>query len=116
MLVIKRRSLWLQVLLMVVTFGLYSVYWFYWTSREMESRLGRDENVFLWTIFFVVPPLMLYSYYKQGEVYELMTSGSLNRWLIFVLWLFFPPAVWLILQLKLNELADQQSNGALLLS
>jgi hypothetical protein len=101
-----RRNLLLQVLWCVLTFGIYAVYWFYITSKEMSEYLGRDDSVVLWTLFVGFPPFCLYSYYKQGEIYELLTDGAMNRWVTVILWVFFPPAVWLIIQNKLNELAD----------
>lgn len=106
--VIKRRNLLLQVLWMFLTFGLYAIYWFYATSKEMDEYLGKDDNILLWTIFFGFPILFFYSYYKQGELYELISNRDLNRWVIFALWVIFPPAVWIIVQNKLNHLAEQQ--------
>ena len=32
---IKRRNMVVQVLLFIITFGIYGVYWFYVTSKEM---------------------------------------------------------------------------------
>lgn len=104
---IKRRSFLVQCLLMVVTFGLYSVYWYYATCQEMARYTHREENVFLWTLFlgcFPVP-ICLYAFYKQGELFERISPDT-NRWVVFFLWIFFMPAVWLIIQLKLNRLAE----------
>ena len=72
----------------------------------MDEQLGRDDNPVLLTLLFIFPPFCLYSYYKQGEIYELFSKGGINRWVIFLLWLVFPPAIWLIVQNKLNETAD----------
>jgi uncharacterized BrkB/YihY/UPF0761 family membrane protein len=108
-----RRNLLLQVLWSVLTLGMYVIYWFYITSKEMAEYLGRDESVTLWTFLFGFPPFCLYSYYKQGELYELISDGAVNRWITVILWIFFPPAVWLIVQNKLNELADAEPAPAL---
>ena len=50
-----------------------------------------------------------YTFYKHGEVVEELTHREVNRWLVFILWNFFPFAVWFIVQRKLNELADAQA-------
>lgn len=106
---IKYRSLWKQVLLTIVTLGLYPFYWFHVINVEMCAYLKREENIFLWTLFFGFPPLCFYSCYKQGELYEQISQGEINRWLLFVLWIVFPPAVWFILQKRMNEIALQTS-------
>lgn len=104
------RNMAVQVLLMVVTFGLYSIYWFYVTSKELVAVRGRgeEENVVLWLILFCFPPLCLYSYYKQGEYFELVSNGTVNRWIVFLLWMVFPPAVWLLVQSRLNDLSGRR--------
>ena len=102
---ITKRNLLLQLLWTVLTFGLYLIYWYYATSREMADYLRRDEPVWLWTLLLIVPPLSLYSYYKHGELFELITKEHMNRWLIVALWVFFPPAVWLVVQIRFNDIA-----------
>lgn len=102
----------LQVLWTVLTCGLYAFYWFHVTSREMTDALRREEPVWLWTLLLGVPPLSLYSYYKQGEALELVTTNHINRWLIFGLWVLFPPGAWFAVQYKLNELARKAELAA----
>jgi hypothetical protein len=108
---IKRRNLGLQVLWYVLTFGIYSVYWFYVTCEEMSQHLGRKDSVGLWCLLYLLPPACLYSMYKQGELYEILSDKAVERWVILLLWIVFPPAVWFIIQRKLNELADSQAAG-----
>jgi hypothetical protein len=103
--------MWVQVLLYIITLSTYSGYWFYVTSKEMSEHLGRQDparpkdEVLMWTLLLCLPPFSLYSMYKQGELFEIFTSKSVERWLILLLWIFFPPAVWFIIQRKLNETA-----------
>ncbi len=103
---VKRRNMWLQVVLMVVTFGIYSIYWFYQTGKEMKA-LTRDESAqpILWTVLLFVPLLNFYATYKHSELFEQVSSERLNRWIVFLLWIAFTPAVWLIVQMDLNEKA-----------
>lgn len=72
----------------------------------MARYLNRDEPVALWTVLFFIPPAFFYSYYKQGELFEAISKGAISRWLTFILWLAFAPAVWFVVQQKLNELAE----------
>lgn len=110
--VIRRRSLLLQVLWLFLTFGLYLGYWFYSVSREMSDALGKDEPIGLLTLLLLLPPISFYSYYKQGELFEQITKGGVNRWMLFALWLVFPPAAWIVVQLRLNEIAASVEAGA----
>lgn len=105
---IQVRNLWMQVFLMIITFGMYSAYWYYVVTMEMCATLKQKHNVFLWTLFLGIPPFLLYSYYKQGEVFEEFTKGIMNRWITFILWMVFPPAVWFMIQTRLNELGRNQ--------
>jgi hypothetical protein len=103
---IKRRNMFLQVLLMVVTFGLYSVYWFYQTASEMKAATNdQTAQVGLWTVFLFFPLLNMYSMYKFGELFEKAGDEKLNRWITFLLWLVIAPVVWILVQIDLNKKA-----------
>ncbi len=103
---IKQRNMWMQVVLMIITLGIYGIYWFYVTSKEMIEYKRLDGSAGLWTVLSVIPLANLYADYKQGEAVEVLTDGSINRWVIFILWLVFPPAVWFITQTELNKRAS----------
>ncbi|MEZ5360167.1 MAG: DUF4234 domain-containing protein [Candidatus Zixiibacteriota bacterium] len=104
---VKYRNMFLQVLLMIVTLGFYSVYWFHETATEMKNINNDPQaNPLLWTILLFVPFAGLYSYYKYSEQYEKITNSEFNRWLLFVFWLFLPFVVWIIVQVDLNKRAQ----------
>ncbi len=103
---IKYRSMPLQVLLVIVTFGIYVIYWFYQISVELKENSGDlDASPALWTILLFIPFGAFYSYYKFGEIYEKWSPDHFNKWLLFVLYLVFSPAVWFIVQTELNKKA-----------
>ena len=104
---IKRRNMAMQVVLAIITLGIYGIYWFYVTSKEMVEYKDLTESPGLWTVLFLLPFVDLYTYYKQGEAVEALTDGTLNKWIIFVLWLVFAPAVWFITQTELNKRAAE---------
>ncbi len=103
---IKYRSMLAQVFLIIITFGIYAIYWFYVTGRELQY-LAQDEeaSVGLWTVLLFIPFGALYSYYKYAQLYTKWNQGRYELWLIFVLWLFFSPAVWFLVQSDLNKVA-----------
>src|SRR3954469_18182997 len=53
---IKRRDMLVQVLLFIVTCGIYSIYWFYQTTVEMKE-LAKDSDVSpgLWAVLLILP-------------------------------------------------------------
>ena len=104
---IKRRTMWVQVLLAIITFGIYMIYWFYVTSREMVEYKKLDGSPGLWTFLLFIPFGALYSYWKHGKAVESLTDGRYSGILMFVLWLVFSPAVWALTQIELNKLATE---------
>ncbi len=107
---IKKRNMFIQVLLMIITFGMYSFYWFYQTAKEMKNHTQDAEAApFLWLVLMLVPFGAIFSFYKYSELYEKICSEKLNKWLIFVITLVFYPAVWFLVQTDLNDLADKKA-------
>ncbi len=108
--------MWAQVGLFIITIGIYAIYWFYVTAEEMQDIAGdRKANPALWTFLLFVPFGAIYSYYKYGELYEKISADKFNKWILFILWIVFSPAVWFIVQTELNHQAnynrpDQQTS------
>jgi hypothetical protein len=100
---IKYRNMGVQILLMIVTFGLYGIYWFYQTASELKI-VAKDEKASptLWTILMFIPFGILYSHFKYAELYEKVGTEKINRWILFILWFFFSPAIWFLVQKDLN--------------
>ncbi len=110
---IKERNMIAQILLTIVTFGIYSIYWFYVISEEMKGIAQDDQaQPALWTVLLFIPIAQIYSLYKFSELYEKISKENFNRWLMFVLWLVFSPAVWFIVQIDLNKRAQQNPTFA----
>ena len=41
---IKYRNMLMQVLLFIVTLGIYAIYWYYVTSKELHVANGKNEG------------------------------------------------------------------------
>ena len=107
--VIKRRNMWMQVLLYIVTFSIYGIYWFYVSSKEMVTYKKLDGDPALWTFLMFIPFAGIYSVWKHSESVSAFTDKRYGQLLIFILWLFFSPAVWAITQIELNRLATEDT-------
>ena len=58
---IRNRSMPIQVLLFCVTFGIYSIYWFYAVVCELQEATGDSEaSPALWTVLLFVPFAHIY--------------------------------------------------------
>lgn len=103
---VKYRNMWVQVLLIIVTFGLYAIYWFYQTTSELKT-IAKDSEAAptLWTVLLFIPFGNIYSWYKHSELYEKVCTEKINKWVLFLLWLCFSPAIWFLVQRDLNKLA-----------
>ena len=107
---IKKRNLLGQVGLVIITFGIYAIYWFYKISEEMKFvAKDAEASPALWTVLLFIPFANIWSYYKFCQLYEKVSTDRFNKWLLFVLWLVFSPAVWFIVQTEMNKKADQQT-------
>jgi hypothetical protein len=104
---VKYRNMFIQILLFIITLGIYSIYWYYQTVCEMKELVDdRETEPVLLTILLFVPLANLYSYYKHSELYEKMTTEHFNRWILFILWIVFCPVVWVLVQIDLNKRAE----------
>jgi len=87
--------------LYLVTFGIYSIYWFYKTKEEL-NKLGGKIPTF---ILYFIPIANLYWLYKYCEAFTkcVRKKESPLLWFFFVLFLeiVFMPVV----QMELNKLA-----------
>jgi hypothetical protein len=105
---IKRRNMLAQVFLFVITCGIYGVYWFYQTAVEMKGLANDPEaSPGLWTVLLFIPLVFFYSHYGYSTLFESISDDDFNRWLLFVLWIVFCPAVWFIVQMELNKKAGR---------
>ena len=104
----KYRNMFLQVVLFIITFGIYGVYWFYQTCVEMKE-LTHDEEAApgMWTVLMFIPLVNFYAIYRYSDLFERVSGEKVPSWGLFLLWIFFAPAVWIIVQLELNRKADE---------
>ena len=100
---IKYRNMLVQVILVIVTFGIYSIYWFYVTTNELHTANGKGEAGGLWTILLFIPIANLFSYWHQSMEYAEFVDDKYPGIAIFILWLLFSPVVWFLVQADLNR-------------
>ena len=103
---IKYRNMWVQVLLSIITLGIYTIYWFHVTLGELYKANGHeDRRRWLWTLLYIIPLAQFFAYWHQGYQYDQFVSGKYPGIAIFILWIVFGPVVWFLVQRDLNQAA-----------
>ncbi len=114
---VEYRSLPRMVFLMVVTLGLYGVFWYFWMSKEMLVYNRRSGNPALWVIALglaiTFPPFYLIPVWKFADQVHQTSKGRYNKFLLFGagLFIFVLPLIMLLAQKLLNTIALEQRAG-----
>ena len=105
---IKRRNMVVQIILMIVTLGIYAIYWFHVTLKELHRANGNDEGAGMWTFFSIIPLVQLFAFWHHSFEYARFVDNKYPGIAIFILWIVFNPVVWFLVQNDLNRAASQQ--------
>lgn len=93
----EEKSLGMQVVLSIFTFGLYTVYWFYSTAKQLDN--GTDAS--LTPIFAFLPFINILLMWQISSSAEAVTDQGKGA--LFVLFLFFGPLSWYWIQSGMND-------------
>ena len=111
---IEYRSLGKIACLMVMTVGIYGLFWFYWVSKEMLAYNGRKGNPGLWVIALdlagSIPFIHAIPVWKFAWLVDLTSKGKYNKFFLFAggLLIVFIPIIMFLTQRLLNEIALEQ--------
>ena len=47
----------MQVVLFIITLGIYAIYWYYSTLKELHVANDQDEGAGMWAVFLFIPIL-----------------------------------------------------------
>lgn len=112
--------------LTLITFGIYGIFWYYYTQKEL-AEMGRAQNteelgtnpgtsVLAVTLgaFILVPPFVsIYNACKRLNAAERLTGQQgMEAGLLFLLWLFISPIGFYMYQSELNKVLQAQAGVA----
>ena len=103
---IKYRNMVAQVFLVIITFGIYAIYWYHVTLGELHIANRKTEGAGMWTFLSIIPILSLFAYWHHAEEYSEFVGGRYPGIGVFILWLVFSPIVWFLVQSDLNRAAQ----------
>lgn len=99
----KKRNIVLVYILAIITVGIYGIYWFHSTKKEMNEIFGASIPT---SILIIIPIANIYWMYKYAEGFSMKVKKDDNTilWaLLFILVGIVAPA---IVQSELNKFAD----------
>ena len=104
----KKRNLAAMIILMLITCGLYIIYWFVATKTELNARGAKIPTVWL----FIVPLGNLYFLYRYAEAFAaevLDDKEPVTTLLYFALLTLFMPIGIIICQDRINvKISEKQ--------
>ena len=104
---IEDRNMLMQVLLVVITLGIYAIYWYYVTLKELHIANRKDESAGLYTVLSLIPLVSLIAWWHYASELSDFTDKKYPAILTFILWIVFAPAVWFLSQMELNKAARE---------
>lgn len=103
--VFEHRSLGKQVLYVIITFGLYMIYWFHVTHQQLSEGTDAEFNPTMRTIGLFIPIYNLLVLWRTAHDAEAVTDQ--DGVLLFLLMVVFTPAAWYLIQSGINEIAQR---------
>ena len=105
---IQNRNIALVYLLMIITFGIYAIYWLVKTKEEINSLGGTIPTAWL----IIVPIANIYWVWRYCEDFGKFVKKDDNGVLWFILYVLIGIIMPAIVQAELNKIADGQSTQA----
>ena len=101
----QRRSVLGVIVLSIVTFGIYSLYWYVSTKNEMVARGANIPTAWL----LIIPIANIYWMWKWSEGVEHVTRGKTTAAVSFILMFLLGLIGMAIVQATFNSTVDEQS-------
>lgn len=99
----KERSLGKQVLFSIVTFGLYTIYWYHLVHKQLADGTDANFDPTFRTIGLFIPFYNFVVLWKTSNDCEAVTDQ--DGVMLFLLFLVFAPAAWYLIQSGINDIA-----------
>ena len=103
----KKRGPLFVILLSFITLGIYAIYWFYSTRKELYEILKKDGNAFVDIILCIIPFVNIWVFYKYSVDVEAASKGAANKWIILLAYFVFFPISQYIVQTEINKFASE---------
>ncbi len=103
---LTERNLWKMICLMVVTFGIYMIYWLVVTKCELNKSGAEIPSAWL----LIIPLVQIYFLYKFAEGYCAVVFNSQSQTIAhFLVITLILPIGELIFQSNINKIVSNQT-------
>jgi len=102
----KHQSLGKQILFAIVTLGIYTIYWWHVTNKQLNEGTDANISVGLRTVGMFIPFYNFVVMWRTSHDAEAVTDQ--DGVLLFLLLLVFAPAAWYLIQSGINGVAQGQ--------
>ena len=100
---VKKRNIIVMYLLILVTLGIYAIYWYISTKEEMNNEFKTDIPTG-WLL--IIPIANIYWIYKYAEGFSTKVKEDDNTVLWFIIFWLIGIVTPAVVQLELNKYAD----------
>ncbi|MFA5077158.1 MAG: DUF4234 domain-containing protein [Candidatus Micrarchaeia archaeon] len=100
---VKNRNPIFVIAVSIVTLGIYALYWFYMTRKELYELLKKDGNALIDLVLMFIPIINFYAIWKYCDDVSALSKGAQSNILLFVLALVFFPATQYLAQNEINK-------------
>ena len=113
--------------LSLITLGIYAIFWYYFTQKEL-AEMGRARNtaelgdspgtsvlaVTLGALIIVPPFVSIYHAAQRQRAAQRLVGGQegMEPGLLLLIWIFIAPIAWYIYQSDQNGILQAQGGGA----
>jgi hypothetical protein len=94
-----KKSPGVELLLTIITLGIYGIFWLARTRGELVARGAQIPTTWL----IIIPFVNLYYYWKYSAGGQQVTGGNLNGVLLFILFILLFPVAVLYAQMQYNK-------------
>lgn len=97
----QQRNAFLVFLLPIITFGIYGIYWYVVTKREMNAKGASIPTAWL----IIIPIVNIYWLFKYCQGVEQVTKNGMSTAVAFILLFLLGSIGMAIVQAKFNSIA-----------
>jgi len=100
---VKERNPILVILFTMITCGIYALYWYYATSKELNEKGALETSAGMMLLYMFIPILNFVAMWKYAKAIEALSKGEKGAGMLFVIALVFAPAFFYMAQSELNK-------------
>jgi len=100
---VKERNPILVILFTMITCGIYALYWYFATSKELNEKGALETSAGMMLLYMFIPILNFIAMWKYAKAIEALSKGEKGAGMLFVIALVFAPAFFYMAQSEAEQ-------------